>query len=52
MLVPNYCTEVNDGIHYVRLHASQKLECMPCREQEFDAVFEFLIERLQSRTGG
>ncbi|KAL7059229.1 hypothetical protein AAHC03_013570 [Spirometra sp. Aus1] len=36
----------------VKLQKSLFSECLPCREREFDAVFEFLIERLQTRTGG
>ncbi|KAL7053682.1 hypothetical protein AAHC03_026920 [Spirometra sp. Aus1] len=36
----------------IKLQKSLFSECLPCREREFDAVFEFLIERLQTRTGG
>ncbi|VDD76490.1 unnamed protein product [Mesocestoides corti] len=35
-----------------RLHASRLTDSLPCREREFDAIFEFLFERLQNRTGG
>uniref|UniRef100_A0A0X3QDD9 Origin recognition complex subunit 1 n=2 Tax=Schistocephalus solidus TaxID=70667 RepID=A0A0X3QDD9_SCHSO len=36
----------------IKLQKSLFSDCLPCREREFDAVFEFVIERLQSRTGG
>nr|CDS19719.1 origin recognition complex subunit 1 A [Echinococcus granulosus] len=36
-----------------KLHASRlSNDCLPCREKEFDAIFEFLFEHLQNGTGG
>ncbi|VDL14655.1 unnamed protein product [Hymenolepis diminuta] len=46
-------TEINRDTLNAKLHASRvSSDCLPCREQEFDTVFEFLFEHLQNRTGG
>nr|CUU98852.1 hypothetical transcript [Hymenolepis microstoma] len=54
-LVPPRTTAatINRDTLNAKLHASKVLnDCLPCREQEFDTVFEFLFEHLQNRTGG